>query len=186
MTIKKFGIFILAVFASITIQSCKDDVVPVNEEEVINEIIVTLKDDANNTYTLAYKDSDGGGPLSPVFTEDKLPANKSLTASIQLLNTLATPSENITNEVLEEADEHQFFYQFSGSGNPVVSYTDSDVNGKPIGIQFKLDTKSAYLGVLKVILRHQPNKEASGVASGDITNAGGATDVDVDFNITIE
>ncbi|HBK71516.1 MAG TPA: type 1 periplasmic binding fold superfamily protein, partial [Flavobacteriaceae bacterium] len=36
------------------------------------------------------------------------------------------------------------------------------------------------------ILRHEPNKSASGVSDGDITNAGGETDIEVIFNITVQ
>jgi hypothetical protein len=34
-------------------------------------------------------------------------------------------------------------------------------------------------------LRHLPNKSAAGVAAGDITNAGGATDAQVTYPIVI-
>lgn len=186
MTIKRIGIYVMAFTMTSALFSCKDEIKNENEEEVINEITISLKDDANNNYTLAYKDSDGNGPNAPVITADKLPANKTLTGNIQLYNTLAQPADNITNEVLEEADEHQFFYQWSGSESPVTTYTDSDVNGKPIGIQFKVDTKGIYSGKLKVILRHQPNKSASGVSTGDPANAGGATDVEIEFDVTVE
>ena len=35
-------------------------------------------------------------------------------------------------------------------------------------------------------LRHEPAKDASGVAAGDITNAGGETDIEVTFDVTVE
>ena len=168
------------------ISSCKDDVNPINEEEVINEVTLTMKDETNNTYIFSYKDSDGSGPADAVVTADNLPANKLLTGAITLTNTLAQPADNITNEVLEEAAEHQFFYLFSGINAPKLTYTDSDVNGKPIGIQFKLETKDAYSGKMKVVLRHQPSKDAGGVSGGDITNAGGATDLEIEFDTVVE
>ena len=36
------------------------------------------------------------------------------------------------------------------------------------------------------MLRHEPDKSAAGVSSGDITNAGGETDIEVSFNVIIE
>ena len=41
-------------------------------------------------------------------------------------------------------------------------------------------------GNLKITLRHRPQKNAEGVASGNITNAGGATDAEVIFPVAIE
>ena len=34
---------------------------------------------------------------------------------------------------------------------------------------------------MTVILRHEPNKAGAGVSDGDITNAGGETDIEVTF-----
>ena len=47
-------------------------------------------------------------------------------------------------------------------------------------------TGAASVGTLKVTLRHEPNKSAAGVVGGDITNAGGETDIEVEFPIVIE
>ena len=41
-------------------------------------------------------------------------------------------------------------------------------------------------GTVVVTLRHQPDKTASGVSSGDITYAGGETDIEVSFPLVIE
>ena len=40
-------------------------------------------------------------------------------------------------------------------------------------------------GTITVILRHEPDKDASGVSNGDITNAGGETDIEVVFNVEV-
>jgi hypothetical protein len=37
-----------------------------------------------------------------------------------------------------------------------------------------------------VTLRHEPDKGAAGVSGGDITNAGGDTDIEVTFPVVIE
>jgi len=59
------------------------------------------------------------------------------------------------------------------------------LNGKPIGLTFTLTTGNVGTGNLTVTLRHLPNKSASGVATGDIINAGGATDAYVSFPVTV-
>ena len=61
-----------------------------------------------------------------------------------------------------------------------------DKNGKPIGLTFTLKTgATATTGNITVVLRHLPAKSASGVATGDITNAGGATDASVTFPVKV-
>jgi hypothetical protein len=67
----------------------------------------------------------------------------------------------------------------------VSTYTDSDSSGRPIGLTFNYVSGNAGTGNLTVTLRHMPNKAAAGVAAGDITNAGGSTDVQVQYPITI-
>ena len=37
-----------------------------------------------------------------------------------------------------------------------------------------------------ITLRHEPAKTATGVSGGDITNAGGETDIEVVFDVTVE
>lgn len=179
-------VLLLSVAGSFTMQSCKDDVDPVNEEEVINEIKITLKDDNNQTYILSYIDSDGSGPATPVTIADVLPSNKKLTGNVTFENTLNTPVDKITDEILAEGTDHQLFYTFKGSPAPVVTYKDLDSNGKPIGLQIEVNTQGQYFGILDFVLRHQPNKDASGVAAGEIVNAGGSTDVQITFNVTVE
>ena len=92
---------------------------------------------------------------------------------------------NFTIEVEEEGDEHQVFYQLLSSLG-TVTYTDTDVNGNPIGLSFTLTTgNSGGSGNLTVTLRHKLNKTATGVTAGDITNAGGSTDAEVSFPIQV-
>ena len=61
-----------------------------------------------------------------------------------------------------------------------------DEDGNPIGVQFTLATTTAASGSLTITLRHEPMKTASGVRNGDITNAGGETDVQAVFPITVQ
>ena len=64
-------------------------------------------------------------------------------------------------------------------------YNDVDSNGKPLGISHTLSTDHFGSGTLTVILIHEPDKSAAGVANGDPTNAGGETDVQAEFEITV-
>ncbi|HQW70905.1 MAG: type 1 periplasmic binding fold superfamily protein [Saprospiraceae bacterium] len=187
MTIKHIYILsLMFVLSSLLLLSCSYDVEPVNEEEVINEIKIILKDEDNKSYILSYSDSDGDGPIAPQITSQELPANQKLTGNITFENTLNTPVQSITDEILEEGDVHQLFYIFSGNPTPSIIYQDSDVNGKPIGLQFEIITKEPYIGKLNLVLRHQPNKNGSNVNTGDITNAGGESDVDISFDVVVK
>jgi hypothetical protein len=186
----KTNLKFLALFLSSTLAltSCSNDDSAVNEEEVITTVRVTLEDASGNTIVLQSQDLDGDGPNAPILTPiggGILSANTTYTGNIEFLNELESPAEDITIEVEEEGDEHQVFYQLTSTLG-TVTYTDTDVNGRPIGITFTLTTGSASgTGNLTVTLRHEPNKTASGVASGDITNAGGSTDAEVSFPIQV-
>ncbi len=170
---------------SLFLASCSDDDNgPVNEEEVITTVTTTLTNGAT-TITLTSRDLDGDGPNAPVVTvSGNLEANTVYNGKITFLNETVTPAEDITVEIEEEGEDHQIFYQVP-SGLGTFGYTDFDVNAKPVGLTFTYTTGNAGTGNLTVTLRHLPNKSATGVAGGDITNAGGATDAQVIYPIVI-
>lgn len=62
---------------------------------------------------------------------------------------------------------------------------DNDGAGYPLGIKSQFTTKKWGDYTLQVILRHQPDKNAEGVSDGDPTNAGGETDIEVNFSVYI-
>ena len=159
---------------------------PVNEEEVITTMIVTL-DGPDQVVTLEYRDLDGpDGPLSAEITGGELTAGATYTGSIRLLNETEYPAENITEEVEEEDDEHQFFYAASSDLNVLVEYGNFDGNGNPLGTMFMLTTGTASSGALTFTLIHEPDKSGAGVSEGDITNAGGETDIEVSFEVEVQ
>jgi hypothetical protein len=167
-----------------TLISCNNDDGPVNEEEVITTVTTTLTN-GSNVITLKSRDLDGDGPNPPVITvSGNLNSNTVYSGAVTFLNETVTPPDDITVEVKAEGDEHQLFFQAPSAVGTFV-YTDADANGKPIGLAFTLTTKSATTGNLLVTLRHLPNKSASGVATGDITNAGGATDAAITYPIVV-
>lgn len=188
---KNIKLLAILFISALAITSCSsdDDPVPVNEEEVITTVTVKLTPQGGgDTVTLQSKDLDGDGPKAPEVTKGTLlAANTTYNGEITLLNELEDPAENITEEVAEEADEHQFFYNVTGGIASTFSYAgDNDANGNPVGINFTVATGAAGSGNYVFILRHEPNKGASGVKEGDITNAGGETDVQVSFKVEIQ
>ena len=183
----KNALLLLLTFNFIIACSNSEDPEPVNEEEVITTLEATLTPigKAENV-TLKSVDLDGDGPDEPVLTvSGKLMANTSYDGILLILNETESPAEDVTIEILEEDDEHQFFFSFTNN-IASVTYSDTDGDGNPIGVQFRLTTGDVGSGNATFTLRHEPNKTATGVAEGDITNAGGSTDIEVTFAIVVE
>ncbi|MDO6473194.1 type 1 periplasmic binding fold superfamily protein [Maribacter sp. 1_MG-2023] len=172
----------LSLMATVMTSCSSDDDTPeiINEEEIITTLTVTLTS-ANGTATLQSQDLDGDGPNAPVITADNLTANTTYTGSIELLNETESPAEDITEEVEEEADEHQFFFSLNGSLTD-VTYSDEDGDGNPIGLEFELTTGDAGSGSITITLRHEPTKPNDGT----LADAGGETDIAQTFTVVVE
>lgn len=184
---KNLKLIALLVIPVLFSTACDNDDAPVNEEEVITTVRVTLVG-GGQTIILESRDLDGDGPNAPVVTvSGNLTAGITYTGSTTFLNELESPAEDITVEVQEEGVEHQVFYQIAPSlGTVTYNSTNIDANGNPIGLSFNLVAgNSGSTGTLIVTLRHDLNKSAAGVAGGDITNAGGSTDVAVSFPVAV-
>ena len=108
-----------AIFATVLFVSCSNDddtPEPVNEEEVITTLTVTLSPNGGGTaITLQTRDLDGDGPNAPVVTvSGSLATGVTYSGTIVLLNETVNPPEIITEEVEEENLDHQFFYTLGG------------------------------------------------------------------------
>ena len=174
---------------SIAMLGCSDDDTPevVNEEELITTVILTLTTEDGEVVELKSTDLDGvgGGDIEYEIIGDFSP-NTIYDGTVAFLDESGEEVEDITLEVIEEADEHQVFYEIQEGLNIDIMYNDDqqDSQGNPIGVQIILTTGAASTGILKVTLRHEPNKSAEGVSDGDITNAGGETDITTDFDVS--
>ena len=170
--------------------SCKKDdpapETPVNEEELITTLILTYVDQVtSDTKQMVFRDLDGDGGNAPVITADTLDAGAMYDLTVELLNESVSPTDTITYEVEDEGAEHQFFFEVA-TANLSIAYADMDTNGDPIGLVNTSSAAGASSGSLTVTLRHEPDKGAAGVSDGDITNAGGETDIEVDFDVVIQ
>jgi len=181
------NIVILAFIASIfTACSETENPVVINEEEVITTVSATFVPQNGGTeITLESIDLDGDGPNAPVISvSGNFDANTTYDGTLQILNETESPADDITLEILEEDEEHQFFFSFTND-IATATYSDQDSNGDPIGVEFSLLTGTTGTGRFTITLRHEPNKSADNVSAGNITNAGGETDVQVTFEITV-
>lgn len=187
----KFGT--IALLATVSFTSCsKDDkeTKAVNEEEVITTVTAVYTPVGGGTaITLKSKDLDGDGANAPVVTvSGSFEKNKTYNGAVTYKNELANPVVDITLEIIQEAVDHQLFYQKTGTLNAFTYATTSsnfDKNGKPVGLQSVFTTTNAASGNITITLRHQPNKNGANVSSGDIANAAGSTDAEVTFAISV-
>lgn len=176
-----FGIVLL------TFTACDDDDPdPENPEELITTLILTFSPaDGGDDVVQTFRDLDGDGGGDPEFTTNPLDADTEYTLTVRALDESGDEAEEITEEIEEEADEHQFFFDISGLNLSIV-YADEDGDGNPVGLTNDASAAGQSTGSLKVTLRHEPAKDAEGVSDGDISNAGGETDVEVTFNLSIQ
>lgn len=150
-----------------------------HEEEVITTLTYTLTS-GNSTVTLVYDDPDGDGSAAPTWTvSGPLAASTTYTGVIKLENKTEDPAEDITPEIIAEGDEHEFFY--TNDAGLTVTKTDTD-GTNPIGVETTLVTGAAGSGTLTIVLKHEPTKPNDGTATG----AGGSTDIEVTFNVTVQ
>jgi hypothetical protein len=133
--------------------------------------------------TFEFSDPDGPGGNNPIrFDTILLQAGKKYTVGLQVLDESKTPVVDLSPEIVNEGDEHQFFYVSNISGFN-VNYSDKDSKGNPIGLNTEWNIPNTGVsGNLQIILKHQPRSKAA--APGNI-NAG-ETDVDVTFPVIIQ
>lgn len=184
--IKNFLPLAAVAFAMVMTTSCNDDddVAIINEEELITTVILTLENtaDATNEVVFTFTDLDGDGPGAAVQNVvGTINANATYDGSIQFLNESVSPTENITDEVIEEDDEHEVFYIATTAGVSITK-DDFDANGNPLGTETTFSTGAAGNGNLTIVLRHIPNKPNDGT----LTGAGGETDVEVTFDFNVQ
>ena len=173
--------FLAALAAAPVFSSCSDDnETPTPDEE--NEQITTLRYEltpttGGATLTAQYRDVDGDGGAAPVITGLTLAPNTTYTGKLVLLDETKNPAEDISAEVKEEADEHLFLFETTGT-NVTITRTDKDKNNLEVGLDTRLQTGAANAtgttGNLKITLRHQPGTKNGTATPGD-------TDVEVSF-----
>lgn len=154
------------------------------EEEVISNVTITLQNPSDNSTVVAEAVFDEAGVKQSAGTV-ALAAGASYTGSIDLRNRF--DGENITEEIAEEADEHQFFYVVLGdlSGAVTVTITDADENGRPVGLEFAVEvTESASgSGDLRVVLGHYDERDKG---DNETVDAIPETDIDFTYPVTVE
>jgi len=196
LNLKQFSIFLsLAVIFT----ACGDNPASVDpdgpgETELITQVIVTLEEldsqgsPTGTTVTASWEDSDGPGGNDPVVESLSLKQGTRYSGTIELFDTTKDPVEDITEEVREEADEHQFFYFYNagGSSSDAVQVTrnDTDTQGLLLGLEYTLEVSAdAPAGELRVILLHFEDTEKTG---NDFPADQTGIDTDIDINFPVQ
>jgi hypothetical protein len=180
--------------------SCDDPEAPEPENEVEEftyiELIFTNENNPNDVRKGIWEDADGFGPGAPVILQQPtLAANTPYVLTFVMENRLLNPVENLLDEIEDEEDEHQIFFEFdtdifsspTGVGNVAnrngaINYLDQDTNGLPVGLRTRWVTGEPVNNArFRVILGHQPGVKSATSAwdSGDI-------DWDITFQLTIQ
>ena len=166
--------------ASTIIYSCSkgdDDPEEVNEEEVINRVSIVLAD-GSNSQTVTWNE----GSTPPAITLD---VDKTYTASIYFYDASdPTDVEDITEEVIEEVDEHFVLWEIAGLSDFLITSAPTDYAGSdgiPINLVTEWGTGGADSGNIKVTLIHEPTNKTGTTRS----SLGGETDIELTFPTTV-
>ena len=169
----RLTLFLLGI---ILFYSCsKDDPDGVNEQEFISNVILTIESPDGTQQTIDWD-------LSETNSQSiNMEIDTNYNVGISFLNTSdPTDVEDVTLEIIDEADEHQVFFSAAGVVMEFV-YMDFDSNGNPVGTQFVLAPLGAGSGSVTITLVHEPAKPNDG-----LDTAGGEIDIQTTFSVTVQ
>jgi hypothetical protein len=129
--------------------------------------------------TYVWEDIDGPGGAAPGRIDTiRFKPGHAYTAEVSVLNSSVNPADDLTTAIIDEADEHQFFYT---TDLPLtILYLDKDKNNKPLGQKIKINTSTEGGGPLTIELSHFDDpSDKNGVDPSD------ETDISVDFPVSI-
>jgi hypothetical protein len=172
-----------AALLAFTLTACskdKDEVV--NEEELITTVILNFQEVGGvDAFIVEFRDPDGEGGNPPTaFSDITLKPDANYSCNITMLNESVNPAESITDEIEEEADDHELFLIPSGA-NIDITRVDLDSKNLPVGLSSTWATGNASTGTVRVVLKHKPGSKAAGDA---VTK--GETDIDLNFTAKVQ
>ncbi|WP_026967456.1 hypothetical protein [Algoriphagus terrigena] len=196
---KNFQKLPIYLFAALTFgfASCEsEDPVPENEGELITDVTLIFQEiDAGGNpvgtpFTASAVDPEGieiGS--SPTIEPITLAKGKSYKMTINAFNNIE--NEDITAEIFEEADEHQFFFLGTAFSSNILGIEYDDPGSIILGIRTILNVSASPTsnnGQMQVVLRHDLDKSFPGATNPNFANfvqAGGETDLDITFPVVI-
>ena len=155
-----------------------------HEHELMTTVELVFTDADGNATTSIWADPENDG--DPVI-DDIMLGLGDYSLAFRVLNELEVPTEDVTPEIYDEADEHQVF--FTGSA------VEADDDGLPLGLINDVSVLSDGTGELTVTLRHMPPESgtpvkvdglAEEVYEEGFTSIPGANDISVTFPVMVE
>lgn len=179
-------IAITAIFLIISFTSCsKNDPVPELDQEEYNSVQLIFEHGtyANNVFT----PSDIETIVTFTKNGTPTPENISLTEgeSYRMRINILLNGESINEEIIDETDEHQFF--FLGSPEGVFDYKYEDDQLGLTGILSALKKTSEPFD-FQILLRHALNKDHAAAQiwnNSQYVEAGGADDLNIKLKIQV-
>ena len=179
--------------------SCSDNDEPavVNEEEVITKVtiqVTNLSDSSTSIYTFSVEPHDHSDDDDNADDDDhadgdhmeiELASNSSYLFEFKVLNdTDPNNVENVTLEIIDEADTHQVFYEILDSSISIEAAADDtfDSNSNPVMLKTIWTTTTATVADVEAFLLHEPTSKI-GTTRDDF---GGSADVEIDFEAHVE
>ncbi len=199
-TIHKNYVLLILFGLMVSFSSCEsEDPIEELEQELITDVtlIFTEVDAAGAAVGIPFEvsASDPQGielGTNPVVETINVEAGKRYLLEISLFNSVE--NEDITVEIEEEDEEHQFYFlgsAFIGSSLLTYTYDDADDDGNPIGLRGFVqvaENSSVNNASLNLVLRHDLDKSFPGANNPHFQNfvqAGGETDLDVTFPVVL-
>ncbi len=155
-----------------------------HDHDAVTTVTLTLvAQGTTDTTRVTWEDLDGIGGNNPnrIDTLFLRPATIYL-GSVRFENRAKSPIEDVTEEVLEDANKHQVFYAVSNSLGQ-LQVLDKDGRGLPLGLVYSLSTAlttAAVPGVLTLSLYHYDSE-----SSKNGTDPADETDVEVTFPLIL-
>ena len=188
--LKSLLIAVIAIFTSCE----KDEPKPTHEEEVITtlELVVTNQgDNTKKTYEFEAEhdhENESGNQSGDhgEHVEVELANNTTYKFEIRFLNE-SDPNnvEDVTEEIIEEKDEHQIFFALSDASVITITAASDDIkdsSNNPIHLKTIWETTTTGEVDVELYLIHEPTSK-TGTKRADF---GGATDVEIEFEAHIE
>ncbi len=172
-----------------------------------NEVMTTIRlnftaESGGEPFTATWADANNDG--NAMIDTITLTAGETYAVTVEVLNELEDPAENVTEELQMELDEHQFFFYGEAISSPssestsaIVnqSYSDMDSVGFPVGLTNSFEAVEAGSGMLTIMLRHMPPVNGTAVKTGELAemvksgntdSLPGSIDIQIDFPITVQ
>ena len=201
----KHLILIISVFL-LAISCDKGEPAVVHEHEVFTRVVLEVKKNGETNfkkYTFEVEghdhhddddhgdddhgdDDHGDDDHGDEHTEVELDTNSTYHVSIFFYNDSDPDNiEDVTLEIIEEADVHQVFYEMTeipGFSIAAASDDTKDSNGNPLFLKTNWTTTSETSGDVMAYLLHEPTSK-TGSTRADF---GGAIDVQIEFEVHVE